>query len=234
VEACEGVLDDTLVGISLRGHRKRHVVGRAELVLDAGGGGGGGRVATGHPGVFAGPFSFAQAQHAQNQALVGEVVHALRPEGRTVLELYCGSGNFTRAVGPVAKSVRAIDEDREAIAALERLARGGGVGSIDVRRSNVETALDRIEGKRERFDLALVDPPRTGLGRKLARRLTRIVDQRIVYVSCDPATLARDLEVFLEAGFVASHVRVFDLMPMTSEVETVVTLVRSRGGEGAR
>ena len=65
--------------------------------------------------------------------------------------------------------------------------------------------------------------------RGLGRDLARVASQRIVYVSCDPATLARDLEVLLDGGFRVESARVFDLMPMTAEVETVVTLLATGG-----
>ena len=220
VRACEAVLDGEegpLVGISLRGARKRAVVGRAELVLDVGQ----------FPGVYTGPFAFAQAQAEQNEELVAWVLEQARASSATVLELFAGSGNFTRALASVAREVRAVEEDREGAQALERLARASTDARIEVRRSAVDVALERMSAKEERFDVVVLDPPRGGLTRAAAKRVCQLAAQRIVYVSCDPATLSRDLAVMLEGDrFALRDARSFDLMPMTAEVETVVSLVK--------
>jgi 23S rRNA (uracil1939-C5)-methyltransferase len=78
--------------------------------------------------------------------------------------------------------------------------------------------------------VVVLDPPRSGLGRGPMAALCKVAAERVVYVSCDPATLARDLEVAADAGFDLSRVAVFDLMPMTAEVEVVATLTRRRRG----
>ena len=90
---------------------------------------------------------------------------------------------------------------------------------------------DRARG--HDYDVVVLDPPRRGLGRQPARWLASTRPARVVYVSCDPATLARDLEVFVKSGYTLERVRVFDLMPMTSEVEIVATLRRRKKEAGA-
>jgi hypothetical protein len=103
---------------------------------------------------------------------------------------------------------------------------------VSTRAGKVESVLGKLTRPQGRdvpkdvgrWEVAVLDPPRRGLGHEAARRLSSLLPSRIVYISCDPATLARALEVFVSEGDVVERVRVFDLMPMTSEVEIVTTL----------
>ena len=78
----------------------------------------------------------------------------------------------------------------------------------------------------EKFDLVVVDPPRAGLGEQLAKGLSKLAPPRLTYVSCDPATLARDLQVLLSGGYQMTDLHLVDLFPQTFHIETVVRLVR--------
>jgi 23S rRNA (uracil1939-C5)-methyltransferase len=209
-----------LVGVQLRGGRERVGVGRTWLELDGDGP---------LPPVVQGPFTFSQAQSEQNAALVEHVVAMARPAERRVLELHAGVGNFTRALARSAKRVWTVDGDREAVANLQRTVERWGL-SVNVKRGQAETVLHKLAAGERRYDVVVCDPPRAGIGEQAARDLIAVARERIVYVSCDPATLARDLAVLLAAGspFQLVDLRVFDMMPMTPEVEVVATLVRSR------
>ncbi|MGB1274755.1 MAG: RsmD family RNA methyltransferase, partial [Nannocystaceae bacterium] len=223
--ACQQLLDDTLVGIELRGGRERADIGQTQLDIDDGGS---------LPPVRANAFAFAQASEGPNAALVEHVSRVAKAAGKRVLEGYAGSGNLTRALAQTARSVWAIESEREAVARLEGLAEDTGL-PIKVRRANLERVLPRMARKQaeERqnrgYEVVVVDPPRRGLGKDVAHALTKLARERIVVVSCDPATLARDLEVMVANGFALRHVTVFDLMPMTSEVEVVAMLERRPG-----
>jgi 23S rRNA (uracil1939-C5)-methyltransferase len=211
----------TLVGVQLRGGRERVGVGRTWLELD------------GHgptPPVVQGPFTFSQAQSEQNAALVEHVVAMARPAERRVLELHAGVGNFTRALARSAKRVWTVDGDREAVANLQRTVERWGL-SVNVKRGQAETVLAKLAAGGRHYDIVVCDPPRSGLGEQASRDLLGVARERIVYVSCDPATLARDLAILLAEGspFALADLRVFDMMPMTAEVEVVATLAR-RGG----
>ena len=78
----------------------------------------------------------------------------------------------------------------------------------------------------KKVELVVVDPPRAGLGTEVARNLAALAPARLTYVSCDPATLARDLTVFLQSGYALDHVHLVDLFPQTYHIETVVQLTR--------
>lgn len=216
--ALDACLDDTLVGIELRGGRKAASVGKPRLGLDA---------RDGLVPVEASPFVFTQAQTEGNRALVKHVVGRAKADGLRVLELYCGNGNFTRALARYAQRVYAVDDDREAIGALRRIAEANDL-SINAKHSDVEKLAPKIAGGDTRYDVVVADPPRSGLGKATAAAIAEIAKQRIVLVACDTATLARDLKVMVGKGWTVADVTVFDLMPMTPEVEVVATLVKGK------
>jgi 23S rRNA (uracil1939-C5)-methyltransferase len=216
IAALEGLLAPPLVGIVLRGGRQSHTIGRGRLAIDGGGG---------LPPVLASPFAFAQANAVVDRAVVRHVALAARCEGARVLELYSGAGNFTRALAPFAKRVWAVDEDRESITLLRALAKAEDL-PINAKKSSAPVLLGKIAAGSTRYDVVVLDPPRKGIGETAAAALATVAERRIVYVSCDPATLARDLKVLVREGFALTSVVVFDMMPMTPEVEVVVTLER--------
>jgi len=207
-----------LVGVQLRGGRERVGVGRTWLELDGDGP---------LPPVVQGPFTFSQAQSEQNAALVEHVAAMARASERRVLELHAGVGNFTRALARSAKRVWTVDGDREAVANLQRTVERWGL-AVNVKRGQAETVLHKLAAGERHYDVVVCDPPRAGIGEQASRDLIEVARERIVYVSCDPATLARDLAVLLAQGspFQLVDLRVFDMMPMTPEVEVVATLAR--------
>jgi 23S rRNA (uracil1939-C5)-methyltransferase len=222
IERSEGDEGPTLLGVQLRGGREHVGVGRTSLQLDG---------ETKLAPVVQGPFTFSQAQREQNEALVEHVLTMARPAGTRVLELHAGVGNFSRGLAREAKRVWTVDGDREAVTCLQRLAEHERL-PIVAKRGKVERLLANLaEAGERRYDVVVLDPPRSGIGEESARHLATVAQQRIVYVSCDPATLARDLAVLVEHGFAIVDITVFDMMPMTAEVETVATLVRKPGGQ---
>jgi tRNA/tmRNA/rRNA uracil-C5-methylase (TrmA/RlmC/RlmD family) len=143
-------------------------------------------------------------------------------EGDTVWDLYGGVGLFAGvlagAVGPTG-SVTSVEGDRRASAlATENLA---DLPQVRVENGDVTTW---VRGSGTRPDRVVLDPPRAGAGARLMRLLTRCVRSRIVYVSCDPSTLARDLVVAEGAGWQLTDLRAFDLFPHTHHIESVAVL----------
>lgn len=213
-----------LLGVQLRGGRQRVGVGQTWLELDGDGP---------LPPVSQGPFTFSQAQAQQNAALVAHVVEAAAAADARVLELHAGVGNFSRALARVARRVWSSDGEREAVANLQRTVERWGL-RINPKRAQAERLLAKLAAGEREYAVVVCDPPRAGIGTAAARDLLAVARERIVYVSCDPATLARDLGVLLGegTGFRCVELRVFDMMPMTPEVEVVATLVRDGAGPG--
>ncbi len=214
VAAAQAAVDRELVGFMLRGGRQRHAVGNPWLEIDG---------EQGRTPVVAGPFSFAQAQAPGNAALVRHVVARAHPAGRRVLELFAGGGNFTRGLSREARRVWTVDEDRESVKLLRELAERWDL-SINAKHGSAQRLLQRLARAGTRYESIVLDPPRKGLGEEAAVALSRVASGHVVYVSCDPATLARDLRVLVDRGLRLTDVHVFDLMPMTAQVEVVATL----------
>jgi 23S rRNA (uracil1939-C5)-methyltransferase len=144
------------------------------------------------------------------------------------VELYCGIGFLTLPLARRGLRGVAIESDRSAVADLAcNLASAGLTDRVEVIAGRVETRRD-LARRFEASDLLLVDPPRAGLAARVRDAIVSSGPPRIVYVSCDPATLARDLRLFSEAGYALASFRAFDLFPQTPHVEVVVRLERAR------
>lgn len=165
--------------------------------------------------------SFGQVNTHANELLVADVVDQVNsPAGPRVLELYAGSGNFTLAIAGLAGRVSACDEDQNAIEAGRASVKGHGIRNVGFHHARSDRFLAEYEGRSP--DVVLVDPPRSGLG-PVARTIAAMAPPRIVYVSCNPSTLARDAGVLSEMGYRLERARPFDLFPQTFHVETVAT-----------
>jgi 23S rRNA (uracil1939-C5)-methyltransferase len=163
---------------------------------------------------------FAQASRAGNRELRGLVRELVGPAPGRVLELHAGSGNFTRDLLVAGARVTAVEE----VPAASRLAERNLAGLGEVR--HVPQAFVGSFSDVEAADLVLLDPPRLGLVDGGAEALARFGAPAIVYVSCDPETLARDLGVLSRSGYRVTRAIPLDLMPQTSHVELVVRLER--------
>jgi 23S rRNA (uracil1939-C5)-methyltransferase len=220
---------EIVVGVEHAWRGAAKLVGRAQIVgVVAGNDRHGQTVIEIEPGLSGGPWDFAQASAAGNAALIATVSNALgegsgrshresadgSSSGRSqrLLELHAGAGNFTRAfVGhgwnviatDVAVPPKPIEGARFEVGAAERV-------------------LERVAGP---FDAIVLDPPRTGAPEAMAG-IAKHAPAVIVYVSCDPATLARDAQKLVDAGYRAERAWPVDLMPQTSHVEVVLRLVR--------
>jgi tRNA/tmRNA/rRNA uracil-C5-methylase (TrmA/RlmC/RlmD family) len=176
--------------------------------------------------------SFWQVHPGVADALCDAVLGALRPQpGDTALDLYCGAGLFAgvlaAAVGPEG-SVTGVESDAGAVRDARSNMRG--MPWARIHRGDVAEVLSRQALPVPK--LAVLDPPRAGVTRPVIEYLAgswqadgSSADRRIAYVSCDPATLARDIAVFAGLGWELENLRAFDAFPMTHHVECVATLV---------
>ncbi len=190
-----------------------------------------GNVELGNPTLFDGqtylrPDVFSQANQAVNEELVEAVLRALAPvPADRVLELFCGNGNFTLPLARLAREVVAVEGLGMSLALLERAALEAGISSLRIRAGEAAGIVRALAESDERVDLALLDPPRGG-ARELLEDLVRLGPRRIAYVSCDPATLARDLKSLLAHGYRLEAATVFDQFPQTYHLEALALLVR--------
>ena len=164
---------------------------------------------------------FWQVHPGAADTLATAVLDALRPsEGESALDLYAGVGLFAGAVGErvgPAGAVAAIESDRQAVADAR-------LNLLDM--PWVKVVSGRVDRRLRSRPTALVvlDPPRSGAGATVVRRVVDCEPRAVAYVACDPATLARDVATFGAAGYRLSSLRAFDLFPMTHHVECVALL----------
>jgi len=140
--------------------------------------------------------------------------------GDTALDLYAGVGLFTIPLAKRYGKVTGVESDGSAVRDLEFNTERAGV-KVDAQRLQSEQYLD---GLKKTPEFVLADPPRTGLGKGVVKSLLRLMPSKITLVSCDPATLARDLAALCAAGYGMDRVTLVDLFPQTYHVETVVRL----------
>jgi 23S rRNA (uracil1939-C5)-methyltransferase len=158
-----------------------------------------------------------------NRFLIDELVTVAtsNAKGRSALDLYAGVGLFTLALAEKFEEVVAVEASPHASDDLKHNAPRNARPT----RATTESFLER-QAARLKPEFVLLDPPRAGLGDKATAALCRMSASRVTYVSCDPATLSRDLRLLLESGFKVEQAYLFDLFPQTAHMETVVHLVR--------
>ncbi len=163
------------------------------------------------------PASFFQANRFLVSDLVVSVLDAIPLDG-TVLDLYAGAGVFSVALAATGRAgITAVEGDRDSGADLQENA----APFPSAIRAIVGRVEDHVTGRREVADTIIVDPPRTGISKDAMEAIARHGAARIVYVSCDPPTMARDARRMLDAGYRIGSLRGFDLFPNTPHVETV-------------
>ena len=163
--------------------------------------------------------SFFQTNRYLNDKLVEVVIG--RQTGRTALDLYAGAGLFTHHLARNFDQVLAVEPSPHSFADL----RPNVPPNVNCIRSTTEAFL-AARGSKLAPDRIVVDPPRFGLGEKAATALGRMSASHVTYVSCDPATLSRDLRVLLEFGYRVEQAHLVDMFPQTYHMETVLHLAR--------
>jgi 23S rRNA (uracil1939-C5)-methyltransferase len=169
--------------------------------------------------------TFTQINLRQNVTLVGLAIALGAPvAGEEVLDLCCGSGNLALPAAAKGARVTGVDLDEQAIVQARENARRLG-GAATFVRDDAVAAVRALAGAGRRFPLVLLNPPRAG-AREAVAALAALVPSRVVIVSCDPATLARDAAALAATGYVLDAVRPVDLFPQTAHVETVTLFKR--------
>jgi 23S rRNA (uracil1939-C5)-methyltransferase len=158
-----------------------------------------------------------------NRFLIDELVEVAvgDTKGDIALDLYAGVGLFTLPLAANFREVTAVEASPQAVADLKHNA----PANVNVVRRTTESFLQQTAG-RVKPELILLDPPRAGVGDKATMALCRTSASRVTYVSCDPATLSRDLRLLIESGFEVNQAHLFDLFPQTAHIETVLHLAR--------
>lgn len=171
------------------------------------------------------PASFTQVNPAVAERLYQLVgAYAALAGGETVLDLYSGAGAIALLLAGQAGQVIGVESYEPAVADATRNAELNGAGNCRFICGSVEQVLPQLAEQGIAVDVAVLDPPRAGCEAAALEALLRLGPCRIIYVSCDPATLARDLRRLAEGGYQVGAVQPLDMFPQTGHVETVVLL----------
>lgn len=171
--------------------------------------------------------AFYQVNHAQAERLYEKAVQLAGLTGNeTVLDLYCGTGTITLCLARHAKKAIGVEIVPQAIEDAKFNAAQNGMENAEFFCMDAGQAAKMLADRRTRPDVIVVDPPRKGVSADVIEAISAMAPQRVVYVSCDPATLARDLKLLTAAGYTLQTAEAFDLFPRCAHVETVVLLSR--------
>lgn len=171
--------------------------------------------------------SFYQVNHDQAQRLYEKALEYAGLTGRELaVDLYCGAGTITQVLARRARHVIGGEIVPEAIRDAEESARRNGVGNVEFLCGDASRLAAELRQRGLRPDVICVDPPRKGLAPDVVEAAASMEPERIVYVSCDPATLGRDVKLLAQRGYRAVRAAAVDLFPGTAHVEAVVLLSR--------
>jgi 23S rRNA (uracil1939-C5)-methyltransferase len=171
------------------------------------------------------PGAFMQTNTEMAERLYGLVAEYAALSGRErVFDLYCGIGTIALVLARQAGEILGIESVPEAVADAQRNARRNGIVNARFLAAEARLGLRPLLDEAGRPDLVVVDPPRAGLSKKVVRRLIECEAPRIVYVSCNPTTLAPNAAQLVEAGYSLRRVRPVDMFPQTPHVECVALL----------
>jgi len=172
------------------------------------------------------PRSFYQVNHHQAQRLYEAAIsQAEITKNDTVLDLYCGVGTITLCMASAAGRVIGVEVIPQAVEDAKDNAKRNGIENAEFFCGDAGQAALELKKQGIKADVVVVDPPRKGLNADTIEALARFSPRRIVYVSCDPATLARDVALLKERGYTLKNALAADLFPRCSHVESIVTLV---------
>ena len=171
--------------------------------------------------------AFYQVNHAQAERLYEKAVQLAGLTGNeTVLDLYCGTGTITLCLARHAKKAIGVEIVPQAIEDAKFNAAQNGMENAEFFCMDAGQAAKMLADRRTRPDVIVVDPPRKGVSADVIEAIGTMAPQRVVYVSCDSATLARDLKLLTAVGYTLQTAEAFDLFPRCAHVETVVLLSR--------
>lgn len=155
--------------------------------------------------------------YTKTREFVGEI------DNQVVFDLYSGTGTIAQILAPVAKKVVGVEIIEEAVVAARENARLNGLDNCEFIAGDVLKVIDDIKDKP---DMIVLDPPRDGIHPKAIDKIIDFGVNKIVYVSCKPTSLARDIEIFEAKGYKVKKVCCVDMFPGTGHVETVVLMSR--------
>ncbi len=177
--------------------------------------------------------SFYQVNHSAAELLYAKAKELASPtKDDLVLDLYCGAGSIGLSMADVAGEIIGIEIIESAVECAKFNAENNGIKNASFYAGDASEAARLLapaeaeRGKKIKPDIVILDPPRAGTTPELIKHIASLSPKRVVYISCNPQTLARDMVIFKELGYIGSEVTPFDLFPMTGHIESVVCLTQ--------
>ena len=181
------------------------------------------------------PRSFYQVNRDQAEVLYEKAISCAELSGEErVLDLYCGTGTITLCLARKAKEVIGVEVIDAAIEDAKKNAERNGITNAQFFCADAGQAAQKLCQEGNRPDVIVVDPPRKGVSPDVIEAIDTMSPKKVVYVSCDPATLARDIKLLCERGYKLIHAEAVDLFPRCSHIESVVCLSREKADDYIR
>ena len=177
--------------------------------------------------------SFYQVNHSAAELLYAKAKELAAPtKDDTVLDLYCGAGSIGLSMADSAGEIIGIEIVESAVECAKFNAQSNNIENASFYAGDASDAArllapaEKARGEKIKPDIVILDPPRAGTTEELIRHIASLSPKKVVYISCNPATLARDMVIFKQLGYIGTEVTPFDLFPMTGHVETIVCLCK--------
>ena len=174
------------------------------------------------------PSSFYQVNPLQTERLYTHALKVAKLSGReTVIDAYCGTGTIGILASDYAKKVIGVELNKDAVKDAIGNAKGNSVQNIRFFHADAGAFLVDMAERKETADLVILDPPRTGSSEEFLGALCKLMPQKVVYISCGPESLVRDLKYLMKHGYEVKECTPFDMFPFTEHIENVCLLVRT-------
>lgn len=173
------------------------------------------------------PFSFWQVNRKQAEKLYNKAKeYANLQSDEILLDLYCGTGTIGLTMANCCKTLVGVEIIEDAIKDANENAKNNGITNAHFICSDAPKAAAELAKEGLKPDVVILDPPRKGCGEELVKTISQMQPKRVVYVSCDPATLARDLKYFEEQGYKTVEVTPCDMFSRTAHIESVALITQ--------
>ncbi|MBR3737269.1 MAG: 23S rRNA (uracil(1939)-C(5))-methyltransferase RlmD, partial [Eubacterium sp.] len=173
------------------------------------------------------PASFYQVNPVQTEILYKTAIDYAALSGtEAVFDAYCGTGTIGIIASKSAKQVLGVELNKNAVKDAVINAKKNKCENIFFIEADAAQLINELAKEKEHFDVVFMDPPRAGASRKFLLSLLKLKPQKIIYISCNPKTLARDLETLTEKEYKAEIIQSVDMFPFTEHIETVVKLIK--------
>lgn len=178
------------------------------------------------------PKSFYQINPVQTEKLYGKAMELAELDGNTsVLDAYCGIGTIGLVAAKTAGNVIGVELNPDAVKDAISNCKRNGMKNARFYCADAGDFMQELSENGERFDVVFMDPPRSGSSRKFIDSLVASAPKKVVYISCNPETLARDLNMLTHKGYIVNKICPVDMFPHTNHIECIVLLTKKGGAE---